>query len=112
MHTIIRYIVLTALVITLSACSPDPPRVRVSNQRSQTTDVQLKRSSGNTYNINDVGPSIATGYIEVDPSSYEVDAKIEGVSASATSFFTADEDQSYTVVVINSDPPTVRVDKP
>ena len=112
MQKISRLIVIASLFIGLSACSSDPPRVRVSNQRVEITDVQLKRSSGNTYNLNDVGPNSATGYINVEPSNYEVDAKVEGISASATTFFTADEDESYTIVVLNTTPPTLRVDRP
>ena len=112
MQIIFRYLLIVGLLIGLSACTSDPPRVRVSNQRTEITDVQLKRSSGNTYNINDVGASIATGYIEVEPSNYEVDANVEGISPSATTFFTADEDESYTIVVLNTTPPTLRVDKP
>ena len=112
MQKISRLIVIASLIIGLSACSSDPPRVRVSNQRVEITDVQLKRSSGNTYNLNDVGPNSATGYINVEPSNYEVDAKVEGISASATTFFTADEDESYTIVVLNTTPPTLRVERP
>ncbi len=112
MQTILRTVFSFCLLISLASCSTDPPRVRISNQRTEITDVQLKRSSGNTYNFNDVGASSATGYTEVEPSNYEVDAKVEGISASATSYFTADEDESYTVVILNTTPPTVRVDKP
>jgi hypothetical protein len=112
MHTFFRCLFFSSLLIGLASCSSDPPRVRILNQRSEITDVQLKRSSGNTYNFNDVGPSSTTGYTEVEPSSFEVDAKVEGVSPSATTFFSAVEDETYTVVVINSNPPTVRVDRP
>lgn len=112
MQTFFRTLYIIGLLLSLSACSTDPPRVRVANQRPEIADIQLKRSSGNTFNISDVGPTSTTGYIGVEPSTYEVDAKVEGISASATTFFTADEDQAYTIVVINSDPPTVRIDKP
>ena len=112
MDNFVRYIIVAGLLLCLSSCSNDPPRVRVSNQRQEITDVQLKRSSGTTVNINDVGPGSTTGYIEVSVSPYEVDAKVENVSPSATTFFTADEDETYTVVVLNTTPPTVRVDKP
>lgn len=112
MQIMIRALIVAVLLMSLSACSSDPPRVRVSSQRPEITDVQLKRSSGNTYNINDVGANSTTGYTEIDPSNYEVDAKVEGVSPSATTFFTADEDESYTIVVLNTTPPTLRVDKP
>jgi hypothetical protein len=101
-----------ALLVSVGGCSKDKPKVRVSNQRDDVTDVQLKRQSGNTVNINDVGRNSTTGYIEVDVSNYEVDAKPEGVSGNATTFFMAEEDNSYTIVVLNTTPPTVRVDTP
>lgn len=107
-----RSFTLVIVLVSLSACSTDPPKVRVSNQRAEVTDVQLKRSSGNTYNFNDIGAGTSSGYVEVETATYEVEAKVEGVSESATTFFTAAEDQSYTVVVMNSSPPTVRVDNP
>lgn len=112
MQKMSHFIVILFLIVGLSSCSSDPPRVRVSNQRTEITDVQLKRSGGNTYNLNDVGPNSATGYINVDPSNYEVDGKVEGISPSATTFFTANEDESYTIVVLNTTPPTLRVDRP
>lgn len=112
MTFLLRRFSLVIILIGLSACSTDPPKVRVSNQRAEVTDVQLKRSSGNTYNFNDIGAGTSTGYVEVESSTYEVEAKVEGISESATTFFTAGEDESYTVVVMNSTPPTVRVDKP
>lgn len=100
----------TLCAIVMSGCSKDKPRVRVNNQRGEITDVQLKRQSGNTYNINDVVPNSTTGYIEVEVSNYEIDAKPEGSTGSATSFFLAEEDKSYTVVVLNTTPPSIRVD--
>ena len=96
----------------LIGCSKDKPKVRVNNQRADITDVQLKRQSGNTININDVGRNSTTGYIEVDVSTYEVDAKPENVSGNTTTFFSAEEDKLYTVVVLNTTPPAVRVDTP
>ncbi len=103
-------ILVLALAFSAGGCSKDKPRVRVNNQRNEITDVQLKRQTGNTYNINDVGANSVTGYIEVDVSNYEVDVKPEGTTGNATSFFVAEEDKSYTVVVLNTTPPTVRVD--
>ena len=100
------------ILIGVLGCSKDPPKVRASNQRPTTAHVQLKPPSGSTININNVGPGSTTGYIEVPESQYEVDVNIENVSASATTFFTASEDESYTIVVLNTDPPTARVDSP
>ncbi len=112
MNSLIRLIILSGLLFFISACSSEPPKVRVSNQRSEIVDVQLKRSQGNTININDVNGNTSTGYIDVDRSVYEVDAKIEGVSQSATTHFTADEDKTYTIIVSAANPPTVTVVKP
>lgn len=108
------FLVLMVCVLSLSVdgCSKNKPKVRVSNQRADITDVQLKRSGGNTYNMNDVGGNSTTGYIEVDVSNYEVDAKPENVSGNATTFFMAEEDKSYTIIVLNTTPPSVRVDTP
>ncbi len=103
---------LAAVLVSLAGCTEDAPRVRVLNLRPTTVDVQLKPRSGSTININDVGPRSATGYVDIPATAYEVDAKVENVSASATTFFTADMDQTYTVVVLDGDPPTVRVDRP
>jgi len=112
MKTVNRALILMTFLIGLSACSADPPRVRVQNQRQEIVDVALKPPSGSTININDVGPGAATGYIDVPTSQYEVDANVENVSPHATTHFTADEDQTYTVVILNTSPPTVTVGKP
>lgn len=112
MRNLIMCLMIFFSLAGFTSCTSDPPKVRVSNQRAEITDIQLKRSNGNTYNINDVGPNTSTKYIEVEPSNYEVDGKVEGISPSATTFFSASEDESYTIVVINSNPPTLRVDKP
>ena len=89
-----------------------PRRLRESRITSYNvcyTKLLRKPRSGSTININDVGPRSATGYVDIPATAYEVDAKVENVSASATTFFTADMDQTYTVVVLDGDPPTVRV---
>jgi hypothetical protein len=101
-----------ALILLLVGCSKEKPKVRVMNQRSDIVDVQLKRQSGNTYNINDVAGNSATGYIEVDVANFEVEAKPENVSGKATTFFTAEEDKSYTIVIPSTITPTVRVEQP
>ena len=105
-------LVVVTILISVVGCSEDAPMVRVSNQRPTVADVQLKPPSGSTVNINDVGPNSTTGYIEVPTSQYEVDANVENVSTSATTFFTAAEDEFHTIVVLNTDPPTLRVDRP
>lgn len=112
MKKLLATVATIVLCLSLFGCSKDKPKVRVSNQRNDITDVQLKRQTANTININDVGANSTTGYIEVDVSNYEVDAKPENVSGNATTFFMAEEDKTYTIVVLNTNPPTVRVDTP
>ncbi len=112
MKTTFAVVATIVVCLCMVGCSKDKPKVRVSNQRNDITDVQLKRQSGNTVNINDVGANATTGYIEVDVSNYEVDAKPENVSGNATTFFNAQEDKLYTIVVLNTTPPSVRVQEP
>jgi hypothetical protein len=112
MNSFLRFFIFASLIFILSACSTEPPRVRVSNQQGLIVDVQLKRSGGNTYNINDVSGFSATGYIDVDRSVYEVDAKLEDNNKHATTHFTAEEDQTYTIIVTGANPPAVTVVKP
>ena len=99
------------LLITLAACSPEAPRVRVQNQNQEIVDVALKPPSGSTININDVSAGNETSFIEVPASSFEVDVNVENVSPNITTFFQADEDGNYTIIVTNTVPPTVRVNK-
>lgn len=105
-----KVIVLAAAVLMiLAACNPESPRVRVQNQNSQIIDVALKPPSGSTININDVSGGNQTSYIEVTSSNYEVDVNIENVSSNITTHFQAEEDNSYTIIVSNTTPPTVIV---
>jgi PBP1b-binding outer membrane lipoprotein LpoB len=107
-----KTITLAALIlIFLASCSPESPRVKVQNQNSQVVDVALKPPSGSTININDVSAGNETSYIEVPSSNYEVDVNVENVSSNITTFFQADEDGNYTIVVSNASPPSVRVNK-
>ncbi|OFV91458.1 MAG: hypothetical protein A3G76_15595 [Acidobacteria bacterium RIFCSPLOWO2_12_FULL_65_11] len=100
------------LALNLIGCSQDPPTVRVRNERPTEADVQLKPPSGSTINISDVAPGATTGYLSVGASNYEVVVNITNVSESPTTFFNAGTDRSYTIVVVNSTPATVRVDAP
>jgi ABC-type proline/glycine betaine transport system substrate-binding protein len=105
-----KTIALAALMlITLAACSPESPRVKVQNQNSQVVDVAIKPPSGSTININDVGGGNETSYIEVPVSNYEVDVNVENVTPNVTTHFRAEDDGSYTIVVSNSTPAAVNV---
>jgi len=105
-------LIITGLLLGFTACTPEAPRVRVQNQNQEIVDVALKPPSGSTININDVSVGAQTGYIEVPSSSYEVDVNVENVSPNITTFFQADEDGKYTIIVTNTSPPIVRVNQP
>jgi len=105
-----KTITLATLILTgFVACSPESPRVKVQNQNSQVVDVALKPPSGSTININDVSGGNETSYIDVPVSNYEVDVNIENITPNVTTFFRAEDDGSYIVVVSNSAPATVNV---
>jgi hypothetical protein len=107
-----KLLILTGLLLGLSACAPESPRVRVQNQNQEIVDVALKPPSGSTINIDDVSAGVQTSYIEVPSSNYEVDVNVENISPNITTFFQADEDGNYTIIVANTSPPTFRVNQP
>jgi len=105
-----KMITLAALIlISVVACSPESPRVKVQNQNSQVVDIALKPPSGSTININDISGGNETSYIEVPTSNYEVDVNVENTTPNVTTHFRADEDGNYTIVISNSVPATVSV---
>lgn len=104
-------LITTCLLLGFAACTPEAPKVRVQNQNQEIVDVALKPPSGSTININDVSAGNETSYIEVPSSNYEVDVNVENVSSNITTFFQADEDGNYTIVVSNASPPSLRVNK-
>lgn len=106
-----KILLIAGLLFVFIACNPEAPKVRVQNQNAQVADVALKPPSGSTININDVSAGAQTSYIEVPSSNYEVDVNIENVSPDITTHFYAEEDNSYTIVVSNTTPPTVIVRK-
>ncbi|MBI3193561.1 MAG: hypothetical protein HYZ34_03715 [Ignavibacteriae bacterium] len=112
MKSFLRLFIFASILFILSSCTTELPKVRVSNQRTEIIDVQLKRSGGSTYNINDVVGFSSTGYIEVERNVYEVDVKIEENAKSASTFFVAEEDKTYTIVLSSTNPPIVTVTKP
>ena len=105
-----RKIIIAAIaLITIAACTPESPRVRVQNQNSQVVDVALKPPSGSTININDISGGNETSYIQVPSSNYEVDVNVENITPNITTHFRADEDGSYTIVVSNTVSPAVNI---
>ena len=98
------------LCISMIGCSTEPPSVRIMNERTTKVNIQLKVGTDNTININDVDGGAATAYRDITAGLYVVTATIQSESDAPTASFNASEDNNYTVVVVNSTPPTVRVD--
>jgi hypothetical protein len=103
---------LVALTFLLNhlGCSNDPPLIRVNNQRATKANIQIKQSTANTINHNDVAPGTFSNYQEIAEGATEVTAEIQDESVSPTAAFNASEGTEYTVVVLSGDPPSLRVD--
>ena len=109
MKKILLYIIVFAFSIAVIGCSTDPPSVRVHNERTDKANVQIKTIT-TTINQNDVNAGSTTNYQEVTEGSIEATASIQSESVSPTTTFNATNDNNYTIVVVNSNPPTLRVD--
>ena len=102
-----------ALLASLQACSDDvDPRFRVRNDRGSKVNMQIKTSGGNTININDVEAAVLTDYHYAAPGTIEATAVIQNESVSPAIGFVAFADESYTIVVVNSTPPTLSIESP
>lgn len=104
------FVLLLALIFATVACSSEPPGVRVVNQRSTKANVQVKQSDANTININDVTGGATTSYQEIAEGTTTATAVIQNESVSPTTSFTAQKDKNHTIVILNSNPPSLRVD--
>jgi len=98
------------LLVGLSGCANDPPSMRIFNERSSKANLQIKPDAGNTFNINDVPGGAGTAYQDISEGGYLVTATIQNETVSPEVRFVASENNNYTVVVMNSTPPALRVD--
>jgi hypothetical protein len=101
---------LASLLVFATGCSSKPPSVRIMNEGPTKANMQIKAQSGNTININDVAGGTATNYQDINTGPQLVTAVIQTESVSPSVSFNADEDNNYTIIVVNSTPPTLRVD--
>lgn len=109
MKNLLKFFGVLLLIITFIACSDEPPSFRVKNERSTKANVQIK-TVANTENINDVQPGTATNYREVAQGLVEISAEIQNETDEPTGSFTAQENNNYTIVIVNTTPPTIRID--
>lgn len=109
MKNLIKFLSIIILVLAFIACADEPPGMRVKNERTSKANVQIK-TVNNTINHNDVQPGTTTNYQEVAEGAIEVTAEIQNETDSPLKNFTAQNNNNYTIVIVNSTPPTIRVD--
>lgn len=103
--------VVAFLVLSLiTGCSDDPPNVRVENQLATKANVQFKQANGGTFNQNNVASATYTAYEDVAEGDISVCAVIQGEYACPTVTFDAANNNSYTIIIIEGDPPFLIVD--
>jgi len=83
--------------------------MRVKNERTTKANVQIK-TVNNTINQNDVQPGTVTNYQEVSEGAIEVTAGIQNETVTPTKNFNSENNNNYTIVILNSTPPTIRID--
>ena len=109
MKTLIKLLAIVLLTITFIACSDEPPSFRVKNENANKVNVQIK-TVANTTNINDVQPGTVTGYREVPKGLVEISAEIQNETNEPEGSFTAQDNKNYTIIILNSNPPAIRID--
>lgn len=109
LKNILKFCAIFFLLVTFIACSDEPPSFRVKNERSTKANVQIK-TVNNTVNLNDVQPGTATNYQDVAEGNVEITAVIQSESVSPSGGFSAANDYNYTIVIVSSTPPSIRVD--
>ncbi len=105
----ILFILLSALVLA-TACSDEPPSIRVKNERDTKANVQFKFGGVNTVNINDVAAGQVSSFKEVPEGFCIATAEIQGANISPVLGFTIIKNRNYTLVVLDGVTPSIRVD--
>jgi hypothetical protein len=102
-------LLLFTAAVLFSACSEDPPSVNVRNDYKAKVNVQLKPAAGNTININDVQSGQTTNFIDVTEGAWSVSATVQSSSAEPSASFSTSNDNNYTVVITNTEPPIIQI---
>ena len=106
---VLAVLAILALSIMASACSEDPPSVNVRNDYSGKVNVQLKPAVGSTININDVSSGSTTSFVDVAEGAWSASASVQSSSAEPAATFNATNDNKYTVIITNTDPPLMQI---
>ncbi len=111
------------LLISISGCAGGgfvpskqggiPPTFRVQNTCNSDASLQVKTSGGNTININNVAPGTISAYQNVEPGIVEVTVVLQGQTNNPyTGTFVAVNNQTFTVVLKPTTPPSITVVSP
>ena len=103
------FVVVLVTLVALSACSEDPPGVRVRNDYKNKVNVQLKPAVGSTININDVQTGVTTVGQDVAETDWTASATVQASSAEPGATFKTTNNNIYTVVITNTEPPGMLV---
>lgn len=105
-----KLFILLSVFLLATACSEEPPSIRVRNQRTTKANVQFKFGTSNTVNINDVAAGQTTSFKEVSEGYCVANAEIQGESVSPAIGFTVVNDKNYTLVVLEGTTPSLKVE--
>lgn len=109
MKNIFKASAIFILVFSFIACSEEPPSFKIKNDRTTKANVQIK-TIDNTINFNDVQPNTITDSRDIAEGSVSIKAEIQNETDEPTGGFNASNDNNYTVVILNSTPPSIRID--
>jgi hypothetical protein len=98
------------MILAYTGCSEEAPSFRVHNERSTKANVQIKPAAGNTINVNDVEMGQTTPFQNISEGNTEITAVIQEETFSPVIIFGASNDYNYTIVIANTNPPTIKID--
>jgi hypothetical protein len=107
--TLLIILAVFASATLMTACSEDPPSINVRNDYKAKVNVQLKPSAGNAININDVASGQTTSFMDVSEGVWSASATVQSSSEEPAATFTTSNDNNYTVVITNTEPPVMQI---
>jgi hypothetical protein len=110
----VKYFLIALLVclVLFASCSTDPEnptKFRVRNDRGTDASPQVKTSTGNTINIDNVKPGATSAYQKAATGQVDVTVTIQCETGIFTGGFFVQNNQAFTVVVANTTPPTIAI---
>ena len=108
--TVIGIFALICIIILVGCSEKANPKIRIANERGTKANIQIQTSGGNTINYTDVAVGQTTLYQNVYAGTVTVTAVIQSELKFPSVKFTAQAGESYTVVILTGDIPSLRVD--